>query len=306
MPMPACYVVDVGHGNATVVAHEGQCVVIDAGPGSVLANFLNEQQLNRVQALLLSHADADHIGGALALIARLDSDPAFGMDAIHLNPDPRDSDIFGDLVHALQDLANRGDRAPSIRTSLGLGEPADPIRVGPAAVKVLAPSVAQRLHGVGHRSAAGGTANANRLSAVIMVSADDQPWILVPGDVDHVGFTSLLESGGAVRAPILVYPHHGGRAGTDAQSRELALALMTHVQPGTVIFSVRSADTRFPSELTIQALLALTPVPVLVCTGDSPVLSAKVAEGAEPAHRNGAGTQVVIAEASGVVVRSLN
>lgn len=304
--MPACYVVDVGHGNATVVAHEDQCVVIDAGPGNVIATFLNEQQLRRVQALLLSHADADHIGGALALIARLDSDPEFRVEAIYLNPDPRDSDIFGDLVHALQDLANRGDRAPSIRTSLGHGEPADPILVGSAAVTVLAPSVAQRLHGVGHRPAAGRAANANRLSAVILVSADDQPWILVPGDLDYIGFTALLESRAAVRAPALVYPHHGGRAGTDAQSRDLARALMTHVQPGTVIFSVRSTDTRFPSQLTIQALLEVTPAPVLVCTGDSPVLGASLVEGAEPAHRNGAGTQMVIAESSGVVVRSLN
>lgn len=304
MLMPACYVVDVGHGNATVVAHEDQCVVIDAGPGGALASFLEGHQLSHVLAILLSHADADHIGGAMALIARLNADPNFGIDVIHLNPDPRDSEIFEDLVTTLQDLVRRGQQSPSIRTSLGHGEPADPIAVGPAAVTVLAPSVQQRLHGVGHRSAVGGVANANRLSAVILVSASGEPWVLAPGDLDFLGFAALLDDGTVIQAPVLVYPHHGGRAGTDAQSRALADGLMTHVQPNTVIFSVRGADLRFPSQLTVDALLAANPQPVLVCTGESPVLGACVAGLTDHPHRNGAGTQLIAAGATGVVVVS--
>lgn len=304
--MPACYVVDVGHGNATVLAHGHDCVVIDAGPGDALANFLKAQDLRRVLAMLLSHADADHIGGAIALISRLDADPNFSIDEICLNPDPRDTEIFTDLIVALQDLVRRRGNRPQVRTSLGHGEPANPIAVGPAQVSVLAPSVEQRLHGVAYAPDDGPPANANRLSAVILISHADQPWLLAPGDLDQIGFDALLAAGVAIQAPVLVYPHHGGRAGTDAQSRALATGLLAQVQPGTVIFSVRSADRRFPSQLTVSTLLAGSPVPALVCTGDSPILQVAIAAlaGAH-SHRNGAGTQVIEVDASGLIVRSL-
>ena len=304
--MPACFVVDVGHGNATVLAHDHDCVVIDAGPGDALANFLKAQDLQRVLAMLLSHADADHIGGAIALISRLDADPNFWIEDIYLNPDPRDTAIYKDLVVALQDLVRRRGRRPNIHTSLGHGEPVDPITVGLAQVSVLAPSVEQRLHGVGYAPQDGPAANANRLSAVILISHADQPWLLAPGDLDQIGFDALLAAGHAIRAPVLVYPHHGGRAGTDAQSRALANGLLVHVQPKTVIFSARSADRRFPAQLTVDALLAGNPAPELVCTGDSPTLQAALATLVEAhSHRNGAGTQVVEVDANVLVVRSL-
>ncbi|MCE3002903.1 MAG: MBL fold metallo-hydrolase [Xanthomonadaceae bacterium] len=304
--MPACYVVDVGHGNATVLAHDCNCVVIDAGPGDALANFLSTKDLRHVQAMLLSHADADHIGGAISLISRLDADPDFWIAEIYLNPDPRDTDVFNDLIVALQDLVRRRGRKPQVRTSLGHGEPADPIAVGPAQVSVLAPSVEQRLRGVAYAPDQGPPANANRLSAVILISQADQPWVLAPGDLDQVGFEALLAAGVAIRAPVLVYPHHGGRAGSDAQSRALANGLLTEVQPETVIFSVRSADRRFPSQLTVDALLTGNRVPALVCTGDSPTLQAALAVLADShSHRNGAGTQVIEVDGSGLIVRSL-
>lgn len=304
--MPVCYVVDVGHGNATVLANDHDCVVIDAGPGDALTNFLKAQDLRRVLAMLLSHADADHIGGAIALISRLDADPDFWIEEIYLNPDPRDTEIHKDLIVALQDLARRQGRRPQVHTSLGHGAPANPISVGPAHVSVLAPSVEQRLHGVAYTPKDGPPANANRLSAVILISQADQPWLLAPGDLDQVGFDALLAAGLAIQAPVLVYPHHGGRAGTDAQSRALANGLLAHVQPGTVIFSVRSADRRFPNQLTVDALLAASPVPALVCTGDSPTLEAAFAllAGTHP-HRNGVGTQIIEVNAAGLVVRPL-
>lgn len=304
--MPACYVVDVGHGNATVVEHDGGCVVIDAGPGDTLNAFLGERGIGRIVALLLSHADADHIGGALALIARSNTDPAFVIDAIYLNPDPRQSDKFADLVYALNDLAMRRGVPTAVHTSLGWSAPEQPIRVGTAEVSVLAPSVTQRLHGVGYRPATGSRANANRLSAVSLISVDGQPWLLAPGDLDYLGFQELVASGLGIRAPVLVYPHHGGRAGSDAQCRALAAEMVAHVQPGTVIFSVRSADSRFPSQLTVGALLELDLPPALVCTGDSPVLTACLGSMTDHPHRNGAGTQLITLEASGVTVRALS
>lgn len=74
-------ILDVGQGNANVVQTQGHSLVFDAGPrysagldtgASVLVPFLRSQGIARVDTLVLSNADADHAGGAEALIAAVE------------------------------------------------------------------------------------------------------------------------------------------------------------------------------------------------------------------------------------------
>lgn len=65
-------VLDVGQGSATLLRQGGSTILVDAGPanGRVL-DRLAEQGVTRLDALVLSHAAADHSGGAPAVAARL-------------------------------------------------------------------------------------------------------------------------------------------------------------------------------------------------------------------------------------------
>lgn len=73
--------VDVGQGDAIAISlPDNKLAVIDAGPNnerSSLVDYLNERVFNfkrnkTIDYLILTHADADHIGGAIKLIAEYD------------------------------------------------------------------------------------------------------------------------------------------------------------------------------------------------------------------------------------------
>ena len=60
MPEPSVSVLDVGHGNCAVVLDD-RTVVVDAGPGATLLEFLQNEGVTEVEVVLISHADEDHI-----------------------------------------------------------------------------------------------------------------------------------------------------------------------------------------------------------------------------------------------------
>lgn len=58
---------DVGQGDCTIVRTEGHNMMIDTGnnnQGSVVVEWLREQGIEELDYLVLTHPDADHIGGA--------------------------------------------------------------------------------------------------------------------------------------------------------------------------------------------------------------------------------------------------
>ncbi|WP_026912591.1 ComEC/Rec2 family competence protein [Patulibacter minatonensis] len=80
-------VLDVGQGSATLLRQGDATILVDAGPvdGRVL-DRLAEQGVTRLDALVLSHAAADHTGGAPAVASRLR--PGLLVDGRSGNPDP--------------------------------------------------------------------------------------------------------------------------------------------------------------------------------------------------------------------------
>jgi competence protein ComEC len=77
---------DVGQGLASVAETRNHILVFDAGaryPGgfslgeAVVAPFLRERGAEKIDALIVSHGDNDHIGGAFALIERFRIDAAY-------------------------------------------------------------------------------------------------------------------------------------------------------------------------------------------------------------------------------------
>jgi competence protein ComEC len=62
---------DIGQGDATLVQHGEHALLVDSGPpGGPIVRRLREAGARRLDALVITHASADHDGGAAAVRCR--------------------------------------------------------------------------------------------------------------------------------------------------------------------------------------------------------------------------------------------
>jgi competence protein ComEC len=67
-------VCDIGQGDATLVRSAGVVVLTDTGPDpALLTRCLDELDITRIDLLVLSHFDLDHVGGTDAVLGRVDA-----------------------------------------------------------------------------------------------------------------------------------------------------------------------------------------------------------------------------------------
>ena len=204
-------VLDVGQGLAAVVRTARHVLVYDAGPrlgprldagSAALLPYLRYQGIREVDLLVLSHGDADHVGGAAAL-AR------------------------GVFVGAV--LASEARRLPA-------GVPAAPCLAGQAwtwdgvRFELLGPAPGERpapWDARGRRRRGW-----NDASCVLRVAAGAEA-ALLPGDLEGRGERRLLRRVGPerLRAALLLAPHHGSRSSSTA-------AFVAAVRPRYVVFPV--------------------------------------------------------------------
>ena len=187
---------DVGQGSAVLVRTRAHLLLFDTGPRFGDDNDAGKRQLlplmqargePRVDVLVLSHADADHVGGAQSLIDRM---PVLGLrtslaagNPLRANPLPHRA------CEAGQDWEWDGVRFAMLHPF------ADDYRPG---------------------------AKTNALSCVLRVVGGDGASALLTGDVEAPGEARLVarargEPAASLRSDVLVVPHHGSRtSSTDA------------------------------------------------------------------------------------------
>ncbi len=219
-PKPFLIILDVGHGSAAVLHDEGGTVVFDTGRGAHVGRHLQSVGVKRVQALFLSHADADHIGGAETLLMN----KGLHIGEVLLNPDSsKDSVVFEQLRYALAEANHRvGTRiTPALTTSTKLQ------RKG-ATIEVLHPPDTKALSGVGGKSKSGKRHTSNSMSAAIHVSRGAKSSVMLGGDIEFDCLDEWKTRGVQVSACVLVFPHHGGLPGTSSESEPNYSRLKSH------------------------------------------------------------------------------
>ncbi len=179
-------VLDVGQGDAILVTTpNGERVVVDGGPsGIVLARELGDvlpHWQRGIAAVVLTHPDADHVGGLPALLERFD------VRQVYDNGQPRDTAIFGEYVE------EAGTRETLRRGSA--------FEVDGVRFETLWPPPGS-LDGP-----------RNTWSVVLRVTYGDAT-ILLTGDIDETAQRALLASGD-VGAHVLKVPHHGASTNAD-------------------------------------------------------------------------------------------
>ncbi len=232
MPMgePTLSILDVGHGNCAVLVDD-KVVVIDAGPGTTLLEFLEREGIKEVSVVLVSHADEDHVKGLVGLV----ESQAVTISTIHVNSDAiKESATWSHLAY----LLDEENKAGHIRFEVGLTtNHSDQFSTASITVEILAPSPGIVMKGVGSHDHKGRKLTSNTMSAVVRLLREGTPLVLLPGDLDETGLENLIESGRDLHAAIAIFPHHGGgSAGSDLS--QFASTFCSATTARILIFSI--------------------------------------------------------------------
>lgn len=259
LPSAFMAILDVGHGNAAVISTPAGTVVVDAGAGTALQEFLAQVGITKIDTLALSHADQDHIGAAVGLLAS----KTLAIDNVFLNTDSQKrSAVWQDLLYELQEAKARGQ---IVRFSPALAQDS-PALLSPsdATIEVSAPCPYLASLGPGGQTKQKRTLTSNALSAVIRISTAAGPVALLLGDIDDLGLTYLKKFGGDLSAPLVVFPHHGGHIGTNPS--RFTRSLMKLTKPSTVVFSIGRNRFMNPGSQITTAIKRTNPQCRILCT----------------------------------------
>ena len=241
------FIVDVGHGNTAVAVADGRVVVIDAGPKVGLLEFLSDQNIQEIDLIILSHADGDHISGLIGLLGA----KTVRISQIRLNSDAmKGSELWNDLLHELEEQAKLGKIDVSLSVTTAQTRDFSDERLE---VEVLAPSIYLAGKGPGGKETGGQRITAHRVSVVVRLLRAGKPAAVLFGDLDDVGLQDLDSAGLDMSAPLVVFPHHGGRAGT-ADMTSFAEQLCKLVRPQLVVFSIGRGRYGTPQPSVVKTI----------------------------------------------------
>jgi beta-lactamase superfamily II metal-dependent hydrolase len=255
------YVLDVGHGSCAAIVKSPNAILVDLGSGATVLHFLSDLGVKRVETIIISHADSDHLGGLLGLIASKE----VVVDRIYVNADGvKGSALWEDIAYELDDLS----RAGKVSTVIGLveGQAVD-CSIQGWSLEVVAPR--QRLvHlGVGNTDREDRRITTNSISAVVRVVFEEHGVALCPGDLDYVGYTHLMDGRlPDLSASLLLMPHHGGLCGSPLQTDEVVRGLTTAVGPAEIVTSHGRRHYSNPLPRSIAVARSVSDSCSVVCT----------------------------------------
>jgi competence protein ComEC len=220
----------VGEGMALLLRCGAGAVLVDAGRSPVEAwRELARNRVRRLDALVVTHPDADHTGGAAFLLDRLGVGRFAFPEALGDRPE----------IVSLRRLARLRGVA---ETPLALGQRAE---IGGARWEVLWPP--HRMEGVDN--------DASLVARVLMGGSR----LMIAGDIEARGEGALLTTGADLRAEMLQLPHHGSRTSSTpgflAAVRPLIALAATGTRPRFPYPSpsVARATRSLPAVLVVQS-----------------------------------------------------
>ncbi len=191
-------VLDVGQGLSVVVSTHAHALLYDAGPrygddadagGRIIAPYLRAAGIRRVDAMVISHQDSDHSGGARTLLQTV---PIEWIAS---------SLPYESVIVALRS-GDGADPLGHLRCEAGQQWTWDGVRF-----TVLQPTP---LH---YRAA---KPKPNDLSCVVRVDSAYGS-VLLTGDLEARGEAELVDKGAPLAADVLVVPHHGSRTSSSVE-----------------------------------------------------------------------------------------
>lgn len=277
MPQCSIHIVDVGHGNSAVIVCPKGVIVLDTGLGSGLADFLEQEHIEKVNKVLISHADQDHIEGLILLL----SSKKVEIEYVCFNTDSlMGSDTWEDLTWELQGYAKRG----VLEFDVGLTiNDSGKHNLGDLGVEILSPSQYLMSRGPGQTERLGERIlTSNSVSVVFRLLWKGEPAALFPGDIDNISLDHIADGEGDLETPIVVFPHHGGMPGKGS-AEEFAKKFCDIFSPRTVIFSIGRGRHGTPRPEIVRTIKEAIKDIRIICTQLSKHCAAELPE-SSPDH----------------------
>lgn len=178
--------IDVGQGDATLITCDGHAMLIDAGDyskGTAIQNYLQKQKVKKLDYLILTHPDSDHIGGAPVIITKFDIDKVF------VSNYEKDNKTYLKLIQALDDK----------RLKYTTPEPGTSYFLGTAEITILAPNDTYD--------------NPNDASIALMIQNGENRFLFT-GDAGEDAEQDILAAGMELSADVYKAGHHGSSTST--------------------------------------------------------------------------------------------
>lgn len=207
-------VIDVGKGDCILVQAGGSSVLIDAGyddTSDKVVSYLRNQGVDRLDCLIITHYDRDHIGGICAI------GKAFDVGMVYL-PGYRGADKqFRTAMNAVDDLGVPEQMVTEEQV----------LKLGDANLVILPSSLTY----VPNMS--GGEGNDNDLSLVALLTYKNDSYLFA-GDLEKEGIDAYLK-GKRGSFDVLKVPHHGEKSSNTDD-------LLADVQPKIAIVTDSADD----------------------------------------------------------------
>lgn len=178
--------IDVGQGDSTLIICGEHSMLIDAGDdskGTAIQNYLQKQKVEKLDYLVFTHPDADHIGGAPVIITKFDIDKVF------MSNYEKDNKTYQKLIQALDNKRLKYS-TPKVGTQFSLGT---------ATVTILAPNDEYD--------------NPNDSSIALLIQNGDNTFLFT-GDAGEDAENDILDNKIDISADVYKVGHHGSRYST--------------------------------------------------------------------------------------------
>lgn len=213
--------INVGQGaSQLVIGPTGKTILIDAGNNSeekTMVDYLRKQNINKIDILIGTHPDADHIGGLDAVISNFD------IGKIYMPKVSSNTKTFEDVLSAIK---KKNLKVTTAKAGLILDWETD------ATVKIIAPVNTYD--------------EVNNMSAVLKLTYNSTSFLLT-GDAESKSEYDILASKENIKADVLLVGHHGSNSSTTQQ-------FLDAVNPTYAVIQVGKNSYGHPTDKTIQKL----------------------------------------------------
>ncbi|WP_258881048.1 ComEC/Rec2 family competence protein [Clostridium tagluense] len=213
--------IDVGQADSILIQQGSQNMLIDAGNNAddkLVVEYLKKQGIEKIDVLIGTHLDEDHIGGLDTVIK------TFDIGKIYMPKVTKTTDTFKDVVLAI--------KAKNMKVSVPkVGET---FKIGNSECTIIAPN-AETYEG------------SNNYSIVTKLKFGNTSFIFM-GDAESISEGQILQKQLDISADVIKIGHHGSKSSTGQK-------FLDTVNPKYAVISVgKGNDYGHPTQLTMDKL----------------------------------------------------